>query len=270
MNWKNADRWENSEWKFKELLFNHESRIISKEAFKSGISLPKPIANFLDGLSWSIHKPKHSYCPYCLSELPAIYVKREWEFQWNTHCIKHKVRLTDRCIHCGALAEIFNRNMSLGTNEWRDPWGVCYCCDKPLSADPSNAHALNTQETECILYHINKTNKLIEGVRKGDTPFFKVSMVLNIADIFISCQPHDIHDLYTLLLRHDMDLLESLFKGSEKLEPNVGAITNIPPEFALQVAWHIAESRMDIFDIFLTEKWLTRISNSKTRRGLKR
>lgn len=49
--------------------------------------------------------PGLQYCPACMEQAP--YYRRLWRVSWATACIKHKLRLLDRCSHCTSILAPF-------------------------------------------------------------------------------------------------------------------------------------------------------------------
>lgn len=50
-------------------------------------------------------RPGLQYCPACMEQTP--YYRRLWRVSWATVCVKHELRLLDRCSHCASILAPF-------------------------------------------------------------------------------------------------------------------------------------------------------------------
>ncbi len=65
------------------------------------------------------------FCPVCLKEDSIPYFKKEWRLTFFTHCLKHNIKLLDRCPNCLKALTIFR-------NFQEKSFVYCYYCGHHL------------------------------------------------------------------------------------------------------------------------------------------
>jgi len=252
-------------WSFDLLIPNMRYRLISKEQFNTGLSLPKTMSNglLLDS-SISIHKPVYRYCPDCLRDAPIFHIKREWEYSWNTFCPIHQTYLSNECWSCEIYStSLFNRDILLNKSDWEIPWGTCKHCEKSL-VDDSREHAsqMDPAIVDLLWCKINQTNQLIKQAHLEPDNDLDVSLALQVADILIECHPNDRIELHLFLLNHGIEIDKYIDSHSPGLKTVSDGVANIPPESAIAIAWHIIEQKWDVYERILDHMWLTRVRSN--------
>jgi len=251
-------------WSVDLFIPNIMGRSISKDQFNAGLKLPKAMTDGLLNSSIAIRTPKCRYCPDCLRDAPFFYIKREWEYYWNTFCPIHQTYLSNDCWSCGrSPTSFFYKYGSLERSDWKAPWGICKYCDKSLVGGASHhATPIDLAMVDSLWSKIHQTNQLIEQVHLGTGNDLKVSLALQLADVLIECHPIDQRELNAFLLNYGIDINKYIYPYSPDLNMDSGAVTNIPPESAIVLAWHIIENRWDVYDQFLNQCWLTRVHSN--------
>jgi len=91
------------------------------------------------------------FCPECLNEDESPYFRVHWRFAWHTCCMKHKIRLLDRCPNCSAAIEYHRLEA--------DVLHLNYCasCHYDLTKAPSKIvdDAELSIQKRCDLVHLN-------------------------------------------------------------------------------------------------------------------
>ncbi len=59
------------------------------------------------------YRPWVQYCPQCLQDDEEPYFRRHWRLTFVTACQRHRCRLLDRCVACGAPCNFPNLNVPL-------------------------------------------------------------------------------------------------------------------------------------------------------------
>lgn len=241
--------------KFENLIGNKNYNLISQSKFEDGMYLPDQVKDFYEHDYVTIgYFYNHGYCPYCLRDSDIIYSRLKWSYRWNTHCEIHHVKLSNRCVHCDAVAFMYSEH---DYDAWRKPWGQCPNCNKRLAADqdqfPEHPHFITKKiHSEAL----TKINQLVERVQKGNEPPYKLSLLIFLADLLQSDLKHRSEHSYKILMDNGMDPMTYVCCEWPELYAGKALIKWVPPDSAMMMAWHILKKRMDIFFALMDHGWI--------------
>ncbi len=130
---------------------------------------------FLDPYAHGVIAKHKKWCPFCYSERTGFTLNCEnetpifddlyWSLELSRYCVKHKVRLSDRCGHCYVKQPYISFN--------REP-GFCHSCGKSLTYSP------------CVDY------------REDEEQLDEISQELDFLSIFHSPTNPNIFKTYTM------------------------------------------------------------------------
>lgn len=95
-------------------------------------------------------RPILQYCPGCLGSDPRPHFLRGWRFASAVACLDHRIRLHDRCWHCGAPVELLCQRVATG--QPRCPGCGAVLAQAPMiAAGPAVVRQRNLDAMLCYL-----------------------------------------------------------------------------------------------------------------------
>jgi hypothetical protein len=88
------------------------------------------------------------FCPFCLAEDKAPYFRKNWRIAYTVLCIKHKIRLFDRCPHCSESVNYYRHLPDKIDKQVPVNLTICWWCKSDIRGNSSHLEIVSVGQSE--------------------------------------------------------------------------------------------------------------------------